>query len=225
MPKLVLVHGSMSSAEQWMDYPALLPEFEVVAIDLPGHGEKVGVPFTTESALDAIAEAVAGAGPVVVVGHSLGAYLAGLFAGTRAHRLRGLVLIGATGNPRGRLAWVYRGFAWLTRRVDHSVLARLRGGVARLLGVRPELLPADPDYATLPDVWESVMRDCPPGVLRSVGCPVLFINGQFDQMRADERRYRTRVEGSALDIIPRASHFAPLTHAPEVAEAIRRFAS
>ncbi|AQP45978.1 hypothetical protein RPIT_02600 [Tessaracoccus flavus] len=213
----------MSSAQQWADYPALLPEFDVVAIDLPGHGSKSGTPFTTEAALDAIAEAVDGAVPVVLAGHSLGAYLVGLFAGTRPHRLRGLVLMGATGNPRGRLAWTYRGFAGLTRRVDHSVLARLRGGVARLLGVRPELLPARPDYTTLPAIWESVMRDCPPSVLRSVGCPVLFINGQFDQMRADERRYLARVEGSALEIVPRASHFAPLTHAPEVAEAIRRF--
>lgn len=222
-PRLVLIHGSMASSAQWAHYPVLLPGFDVVAIDLPGHGDRTGERFSTAAALAAIEAAVDGQSPVVLAGHSLGGYLAGLFAGTRPHRLSGLVVMGATGNPRSPFAATYRGFAKLTEVVSHERLGRARLRMASRLGVPVDLLPERADYATLPDVWAAVMADCPPRVLCGVECPVLFINGQFDQMRIHERRYRALVPGSHVVVIPRASHFAPLTHAPQVAEEIRRF--
>ena len=224
-PRLVLVHGSMASSAQWADYPGLLPDFDVVPIDLPGHGGRAGERFSTGAALDAIGEAVDGDAPAVLAGHSLGGYLAGLFAGTRPHTLAGLALIGATGNPRSPLAGTYRGFAKLTRWVSHERLGRSRLALAARLGVRPELLPEQADYATLPAVWRAVMADCPPRVLRGVTCPVLFVNGQFDQMRIDERRYRRLVPGAELAIVPRASHLAPLTHPDVVAGILSRWAA
>lgn len=221
--RLVLVHGSMSSSAQWVDYPALLPGLDVVAVDLPGHGPRSGETFSTAGALEVIGEAAAGDRPVVLVGHSLGGYLCGLFASTPRPRLAGVVLIGATGNPRGPMAVPYRGFAWLTGRVDHRRLGRVRLGLARRLGVREGLLPDAASYGSLPAVWRAVAEDCPPRVLATVACPVLFLNGQFDQMRVDERRYRRLVPGAGLAIVPRASHFAPLTHPAAVASIIRRF--
>ena len=220
--RLVLVHGSMSSSAQWADYPALLPEFDVVAVDLPGHGSRRDEPFSTPAALAAISLA-AGDQPVVLVGHSLGGYLAGLAAAGMGRRVVGLVLIGATGNPRGRVAGPYRGFAWLTRRVSHRRLGRIRVALARRLGVREGLLPGDASYADLPAVWRAVAEDCPPRVLRGLTCPVLFINGQYDQMRVDERRYLSVVPRGELAIVPGATHFSPLTHAPVVADLIRGF--
>ncbi|MHA6525704.1 alpha/beta fold hydrolase [Tessaracoccus sp. G1721] len=221
-PRVVLVHGSMSSSAQWADYPALLPGLDVVAVDLPGHGARRAEPFTIDGALDTIAVAASVAAPVVLVGHSLGGYLCGLYAARRGG-LAGVVIVGATGNPRGRFAAPYRLFAWLTGRVSHRRLARLRGAVARRLGVRGGLLDEEASYAELPGVWRAVARDCPPRVLADVRCPLVFINGQFDQMRIDERRYLNLVSGSRLETIRGATHFAPLTHAPDVAARIRHF--
>ena len=219
---MVLVHGSMSSSAQWADYPGLLPDCEVVAVDLPGHGSRAAEPFTTAAALSVIAEAVDGAETVVLVGHSLGGYLCGFYA-ARHRGLAGLVLLGGTGNPRGRFAAPYRLFAWLTGRVSHRRLARLRGAVARRLGVRDGLLDEEASYTALPGVWRAVAEDCPPRVLADVRCPVLFVNGQLDQMRLDERRYLRLVPGATLETVRGATHFAPLTHAPDVAARIRRF--
>ena len=218
----MLVHGSMSSSAQWADYPGLLPDCEVVSVDLPGHGSRAAEPFTTAAALSVIAEAVDGAETVVLVGHSLGGYLCGLYA-ARHRGLAGLVVLGGTGNPRGRFAAPYRLFAWVTGRVSHQRLARLRGAVARRVGVRAGLLDEEASYAGLPGVWRAVAEDCPPRVLADVRCPVLFVNGQFDQMRLDERRYLRLVPGSTLETVRGATHVAPLTHAPEVAARIRRF--
>lgn len=214
----------MASSQQWARYPALLPEFDVVALDLPGHGSRSNEQFTTAGALDAIDDAVSGDAPVVLAGHSLGGYLAGLYAASRPNRLTGLVLMGATGNPRSRLAGIYRAFAWLTRSISHERLSLARRRMARRLGVDDDLLPEQADYASLPHVWASVMADCPPRVLRAVECPVLFVNGQFDQMRIHQNRYLGMVtEPARLSMVPGASHFAPLTHAEVVVEEIRRF--
>lgn len=220
--RLILVHGSMSSSAQWADYPSLLPEFDVVAVDLPGHGSRRAEPFSVSAAMTAISLA-AGDLPVVLVGHSLGGYLAGVGAAELGERVVGLILIGATGNPRGSVAGPYRLFAWLTRRVSHPRLSRTRLAVARRLGVRDGLLPADASYADLPAIWRAVSEDCPPRVLRGLSCPVLFINGRYDQMRIDERRYLSLVARGELAIVGGATHLSPLTHAPAVAALIRDF--
>jgi pimeloyl-ACP methyl ester carboxylesterase len=62
----------------WGEVIAYLPECISTTIDLPGHGESAGVPFTTfEDAADRVA-AVIGAlaqGPVTIVGISMGSYV------------------------------------------------------------------------------------------------------------------------------------------------------
>lgn len=222
--RLVLVHGSMASSAQWQGYADLLPRFDVVAIDLPGHGDRAGEEFGTDAALAAIGEAVRGDQPVILAGHSLGGYLSSRYAGT-VGGLDGLIILGATGNPSSRFSGVYRAFSKLTERASHERLGRARLALARRLGVTEGQLPERADYATLPAVWQAVFDDCPPHVLTGVDCPVLFINGQFDQMRIHERRYQRLVPGSELRIVPRASHFVPLTHQGEVASIIDGWAA
>src|SRR5699024_880047 len=41
-PRLVLVHGTRMDRHEWAAYPDLLPGAEVVAVDLPGHGARLG---------------------------------------------------------------------------------------------------------------------------------------------------------------------------------------
>lgn len=228
MAYVVLVHGSLSSAKEWDDYARLLPDHDVVAIDLPGHGTRVGERFTTRDALDAIASAIDAAPlgePVVLAGHSLGGYLALLYASQHPYALAGLGLLGASTDPNTPLAAVYRGFAWLTERIDHDRLARLRDRIARLLGVPDQQLPTAAMYRVLPDAWRSVIDDCGPELLAQVTCPVLLINGQFDQMRLSERRFLSLAANARLHIVPRASHLAPLTHPDQVAGLLAAFIS
>lgn len=222
--RLVLVHGSLGSVASWSAYPRLLPDLDVSLLDLPGHGSNHELEFSTASALGAIGAAVDdGEGPVVLAGHSLGGYLAALWAHHHPGRLAGLVLMGASGNPRGRLAGLYKAFAGFTRRADHQWLARRRQQVATRLGVRAEQLQGHVSYDVLPVAWQSVFDDCPPWIVTTLDVPVLYLNGQFDQMRMHEKQYVARTTDARLRIVKGATHFAPLTHEREVASQIRAF--
>lgn len=223
--RLVLVHGSLGSAASWAAYPRLLPDLDVVVPELPGHGDHHEREFSTASALETIGSAVgSGTGPVVLAGHSLGGYLSALWAHHHPGRLAGLVLMGASGNPRGRLAGLYKAFARFTRRADHQSLARRRQQVATRLGVRPEHLSGHASYDVLPVAWQCVFDDCPPWIVTTLDVPVLYLNGQFDQMRIHERQYVARTPDARLRIIKGATHFAPLTHERQVATRMRAFA-
>ncbi|AXH98198.1 alpha/beta fold hydrolase [Ornithinimicrobium avium] len=205
-------------ARQWDPYRRLLPGLEVVAVDLPGHGSRVGEPFTTDAAVDVIADAVEGVARgrrVVLVGHSLGGYMATVYAARRPGHLAGLVLVGATADPASRLSGVYRGFARVLPRVGAERMARVANGLMRWLGARGEIvaaLPGGEAYAALPDAWQAVMEDCGPGLLGDVDCPVLLVNGGLDQMRVHVRRYAEAAREARVVTVPHATHLLPLTH-------------
>lgn len=84
----VLVHGIRTSRTMWRAQLAHLDALEVpsVAVDLPGHGTRIGEEFTLAGALGTIDEAVRAAaedGLVLLVGHSMGGLLSTAYAGAR----------------------------------------------------------------------------------------------------------------------------------------------
>lgn len=222
-PLLVLVHGTRMDGRQWAPYPPLLPGVDVVAPDLPGHGARVGEEFTLEAALRTLARSVEGAAPgqrVVLAGHSLGGYLATIYAARNPGRLEELVLVGATADPSGPLTAVYRWFARLVGRTDPDRMARATNRMVRWLGARAEIaeaLPGGEAYAVLPAAWQVVMDECGPELLRQVDCPVVLVNGQLDQMRLHVRRYAAAAGSVRVVTVPRATHLMPLTHPERLA--------
>lgn len=222
-PRLVLVHGTLMSSSSWEGYQDLLPDVEIVSIDLPGHGNSGQQEFSTSAALTVIDAAVGDHRPTFLAGHSLGGYFATIYASRRPGKLAGLALLGASGDPAASLARVYRAYAWLVRRVDHRRLARIRDRIARWLGVTDRQLPAAENYAILPEVWQAVFDDCHAGLIDEIDCPVLILNGQFDQMRLGERGYLARAGSGTLRTVKGATHLAPLTHQAAVAQELERF--
>lgn len=226
LPRIVFVHGTESSASEWDTYRALLPALDVSAIDLPGHGDRIDVPFTTDSAMQAIGEGVQGASPVILVGHSLGGYLATRYASLHPGAIAGLVLCGATGNPQSRLNVLYKMVAWFAEHLDPRTLFRFRERLARRVEAEGGVLvtPGATTGASLSQVWAAVLEDCSMDQIKDVSCPVLIVNGQFDQMRIHQTQYQ-RLSGAELVEIPRGGHQTPFTRSPEVAAAISKFAA
>ena len=113
-PPIVFLHGMGASAATWDAVgEALSDRYLTVAVDLPGHG---GSPcpddpdrFTRDAALADVDELLATLDePAILVGHSLGGYLALAHAATRPGAARGIV-VANTGpgfrDPEKREAW------------------------------------------------------------------------------------------------------------------------
>lgn len=113
-PPIVFIHGMGTSAASWTRcMEQLRDRHEVIAIDLLGHGGSP-VPedpaeYTRDRALDDIDEVLATLdSPAVLVGHSLGGYLALAHAATRPGMAEAIVVIN-TGpgfrDPEKREGW------------------------------------------------------------------------------------------------------------------------
>jgi pimeloyl-ACP methyl ester carboxylesterase len=110
LPDLVLVHGGEHAADCWDLVVAELrrqqPELRILAVDLPGHGNKPG-----DLATVTIAEWVhsvvadieeAGFGDIVIVGHSMaGVTVPGVVAKLGSSRVREMILASAFVPPHG----------------------------------------------------------------------------------------------------------------------------
>jgi pimeloyl-ACP methyl ester carboxylesterase len=96
---LVFIHGFPLSRGAWSkQVDAFQPKFRVIAPDLRGFGESgssMGPVFMSRYAEDIRALLMhLGTGPVILVGHSMGGYVALAFAKACPELLRGLVLVG-----------------------------------------------------------------------------------------------------------------------------------
>lgn len=222
----MLIHGTRFDARAWRGYAAALPEAQVVALDLPGHGGRAGQEWSTEAALAVVRQAVDAAAPgqpVVLAGHSLGGYVAASYARQHPESLAVLVLIGATADP-GRhpvLVFSYTGFARLIPVLGADRMASVANGVLRRLGLERDALPDATGYAVTPQAWASVVAGARADDLVGLDCPVYLVAGQYDQLRVDLRHYARQARRPRVRVIPRASHLAPLTHRAEVAAILR----
>jgi pimeloyl-ACP methyl ester carboxylesterase len=93
--RYLLVHGGNHGAWCW---EKLIPEVErrghsAVAIELPGHGQRVAEPATLGGYRDAVLEALEPGD--VLVGHSMGGYVISIAADEAASEIRHLVYLAA----------------------------------------------------------------------------------------------------------------------------------
>jgi pimeloyl-ACP methyl ester carboxylesterase len=94
---LVLLHGYLETGEVWQPLSDILSEtFRVISVDLPGHGDSgvAGDTHTMEFLAEALREVIVDADVkrVMLVGHSLGGYVALAFTEMYADMLAGYVL-------------------------------------------------------------------------------------------------------------------------------------
>ncbi len=227
---LVLVHGSRLSKTQWSpQLPFLAGRATVGLVDLPGHGSRAGEDFTLARCVEVIGEAVASApagGTVVLVGHSLGGYAAMAYAAERGPSLGGLVLADCSATPTGPGAAVYRGVAALTHRLGPERMTRVNDRILRRL-YAPEMiepvLAGGYYFAATPSAWREVMAGCRPAMLSGLACPVLVLNGQFDQFRIGARSFVRAIPQARVELIRRASHLSTFDQPQAFADAVLRF--
>lgn len=212
--QVVFVHGIRTSATMWRAQVEHLRSLGVgaVAVDLPGHGRRMSETFTLDGAFETIDAAVqdaASRGPVLLVAHSMGGLVSIEYAGREDKPpVDAFIAAGCTAIPRGVGLAAYRalarGFDRLPRRgqyftdlvLDRTLPAETRadfgaGGYA---------------YDTQDIALRSLSVLDLVAALGRIDVPMWFVNGQWDQLRVNERLFTTLKPEAELIVVPRTSH-------------------
>ncbi len=227
---IVFLHGTRLSRMAWRPVMRRLADaHRVIAIDLPGHGSREDVPFTMDAAVNAVTEAIRteADGRAVVVGLSLGGYVAMEVAARDPERVRALILAGASQEPIGLWSIGYRALAtilrWFpvraARFVDRRLFAaRFPRDVADAV-ISGGFWPRGGAVAVRSLVGKRFVP-----VLEVYRGPVLIVNGEYDVMfRAGERRFLKATSDGRRTIIRGATHLTNLDRPDAFALAVRAF--
>ena len=229
-PPIVLVHGTRLTRSAWTaQIEELSDAYRVIALDLPGHGSLAERQFTLRGAADELARVIetAAGGRAVVVGLSLGGYVAMDLASRRPELIRGLVLSGATQEPVGLRARPYLALAWAFDRLGPRGMDRLNRWFFRTR-YPPEI--ADPIIANgFHSAGGSAALRALIGErfvprLAAYPGPVLILNGELDVLfRLGARRFAAHAHHTRRVRIPGATHLANLDRPEAFSAAVRAF--
>ena len=230
-PAIVFVHGTRLTRGMWAPQVERLSDtFRVIAMDLPGHGARADERFTLDAAAEALARTIdtAAAGRALVVGLSLGGYVAMYLAGRAPERVRGLVLTGATAEPTDWRAAPYRALAWVMDTFDGDGLDTLNRWF-----FRTRYAPAIAEPIIRGGFWSSggaealrclAGHEFKPSLAAYPG-PSLIMNGSLDlPFRLDQKGFRAVAQDARSMRIAGATHLANLDRPTAFSEAVRRFA-
>ena len=219
-PPLVFLHGIRLGGKIWEPHArALSDEFFIVTPDLPGHGALEDLPFdapTIDAFLAHISDDVVSR-PPLIVGYSLGGYVAMRYATDLPDRTSGLVLTGSTTNIIGYRRHLYKAAVGLTARIPPRLVHTLLTGFFHIT-LPPRVANVIIPFRFNQSVFEQSLR-LAGGIryserLRYYRKPVLIVNGKWDVLfRRDERIYADAARGRVV-VMPGTDHVAPL-RAPE----------
>jgi pimeloyl-ACP methyl ester carboxylesterase len=229
-PAVVFIHGTrVTRGAWWPQLRRLRGELRCIALDLPGHGAAAGIPFTLESAADRVAAIVdeAAGGSAVLVGLSLGGYVAMETAARHPDRVRGLVLAGCSADPFGPVTIAFRILAWILERIPQEMSGRINAW-----WFRARFQPAIAEPIVERGFWpiggamavRSLLGRRFRDRLASFPGPVLFINGALDPVfRPRGAWFAAGTRSGSVELLARATHLSNLDAPGPFADAVRRF--
>lgn len=214
--QILLVPGFMLDADMWSD---IRPALERL-------GQLVYVDSTRDSSIDAMAErAVASlTGPAIVIGFSMGGYIARQITYRAPDRVRGLALVATSSrgsHPLPATAIGQKGFRELSRAAvarslhpehrNEALIARVQRMSNRLGG----------------EVFERqsrLRRDDDTERLGEIVCPTLVVAAAQDELRSIEESQilQGKIPESTMIIIEKSGHLIPLEQPESLMTAFSR---
>lgn len=201
----------------------------VTAVDLPGHGSRMTEEFSLDGAFATIDRAVRDAatrGPVLLAGHSMGGLLCIEYTGAPdAPPVAGFIAASCTAVPRGVGLAAYRLLArgfdslpdrgmWLTDRMLDRILPT---ETRHDFGAGGYALDAQDSALGSLSVLDLLTA------LGRISVPTWFVNGQYDQLRVNERLFTRIAPQAELVVVPRTTHHVTVMR-PEVFNALLNLA-
>jgi pimeloyl-ACP methyl ester carboxylesterase len=232
-PAIVFIHGTRLTRAQWLpQLRRLSARYRCVAVDLPGHGALGGEPFRVDAAVELIRatiDAEVPSGRAVLVGLSLGGYMAIDTAERYPERVAGLVLAGCSAEAIGPSAAPYRFFRWLLRRAPERAQdvanraffrARYRRPVSEPIiegGFWPEGGAAALDHLLGRRYLDRLGR---------LWTPVLVVNGAFDPVFGPQGEYwAASCRQGRNAVVPLAMHLSNLDRPTTFSRLVAAFAT
>ena len=204
--------------------------YRVIALDLPGHGALKDVPFRLGDSVARIAEVLdrETKGRALIVGLSLGGYIAMEFGARYPQKAAGLFIASATVEPRGWHTAPYRLLAVLMDKMPENWLDWTSRTFFQIV-YSPEKAAALVAPGFYMRGGSQVVREifgkefCPR--LAAYPGPVLLLNGALDLgFRMHERKFLAAAQNGRLEIIPGAFHLANIDQPDAFSNAVRHFA-
>jgi pimeloyl-ACP methyl ester carboxylesterase len=229
---IVLVHGAASTRKMWVpQMEALSDEFRVLAVDLPGHGTLRGQPFRLEAAVQAVMESLRRqtSDRALIVGLSLGGYVAMACAHNHGQEIAALVLSGCCIDYRGAigiLSWLDSSI--VTTLFSEDRLSRMQAKALRSkfpeAVVEPQL-EAGFSWKVMPQTYRVLASHDYSTMLRSFPGQTLILNGENDKPnRKREAALLRAAQDGQLQIIKQAGHMCNLEQPEAFTDQVRTFA-
>lgn len=228
---IVFLHGMRVTRRMWQpQIEALESEFRVVALDLPGHGALRNEPFRLERAVAQVAEVVdkTADGRALIVGLSLGGYVAIEFGARYPEKSAGLVVASASVEPHGWYNVPYKILSGAVAYLPERWLSQLsRAMFLAIYGkerAQPLIAPGFFMRGGAEGIRQVMSEEFGPKLAAYPG-PVLLLNGAMDLgFRMHEKRFLTMAQQGQLEVIPKAFHIANIDQPKQFSDAVRRFA-
>ncbi len=236
---LVLLHGFCGSSAYWTKTSELLnSDYRVIAPDLRGHGrsEAPDVRYTVEMMADDLVALIQRLelDKPVLLGHSLGGYVALAFAEKYPELISGFGLVHSTARPDDDQGKANRNKAIET--------IKEKGMEPFIDGLIPKLFAPDHlesmagsiqtaleiGYATKPEGaihTAEAMRDRPDRnkVLRDAGLPILLVAGGEDQIIPAEKTFSVQAPHITQARIEQAGHMSMMEAPESLAKIVAQF--
>lgn len=235
---IVFVHGAMFTRKLWAPQrDTLSDEYRVIAPDLPGHGTRSDETFRLEPAIELLDDLIEtqADGHAILVGLSLGGYVSTEYASRYPKKVDGLVVVGSSANPVGRMEAVTRVVGAVSRLATRS--DRVEQGVQRAgekwvreRDLSPEIKEEIIDSGIYPRQFGEAGPDLGGKDFRSALSaypgPTLVINGARDLiMQRGAEDHAAAANNAYIATMDGAGHICNL-HRPDAFSAvIRKFSS
>ncbi len=237
---VLLLHGFCEDSRIWHDFQTPLEtDYQIITLDLPGFGQSDAVENLSISNYAEVLEAVVEAlnlSPFILIGHSMGGYVALAFAEKRASLVLGLGLFHSHPYADDAAKKEAR-----TKAIDFVTTNGAKTYTRELIPMlfsgdflktkRPivdKLVSNTAEYTDISVIAAlQAMRDRPDrsGVLATVECPVLFIIGEEDVAVPEAySKAQTHVPQTAsIHILPEVGHMGMFEAQKKTQRIVRDF--